>query len=380
MWYNDLDRLYHCDIMNVPLRIIIAGFAIFSMIFGSSNIVFPLIIGKDFSSNWTMANLGWCLATVLIPMVGYYGAMIFDADNKKYLRPLHKHIVSGLMLLLMLMFLGVVSRGINVSFGGIHIVSDRVPELIFNIAFCAITTILAWHPGKIVQLLGVIFTPLKFGGILIIVVGAIYFADSSIPQSTVSKSTALSEGFKWGYQTMDLLAAFIASASIYHYIKGILPKYQENNKKLLLKYCGWVCFVGGLVLTIVYSGLTFVGAKYSTLLQNVADEALFTKIAEAAMGSYASWFVAIVIAVCCLATNVMLSSVLTDYIYKDIASERLNRRLVLIAVEILTLVISFLGFSTICSYMAIILEKLYPVLIIFVIAKISYYYLKRREN
>ncbi len=366
--------------MNIPLKIIIAGFAIFSMIFGSSNVVFPLILGKNFESNWTIANFGWCLATVLIPMVGYYGAMLFDADNKKYLKPLGKYIISILMFILMMMVLGVVSRGVNVSFGGIHIVSPETYEIIFNLIFCIITIALAWQPGKIVQILGLVFTPLKFGGIIIVILGAIYFSNSNIQLTEFSKPTALTEGFKWGYQTMDLLAAFIVSTSIYVYIKNILPENEKENKNMLLKFCAWACVIGGVVLTIVYSGLAFIGAKYATQLQGVPDEALFTKVAETAMGNYASWFVAIVIAACCLATNIILSSVLTDYIHKDILKEKINRKIILIFVGILTFTISLLGFTTICSYMSIILEKIYPILIIFVMARIVSYYVKKVKN
>lgn len=366
--------------MNTPLKIIVAGFAIFSMIFGSGNVVFPLILGKNFGSNWTIANFGWCLATVLIPMVGYYGAMLFDADNKKYLKPLGKYTISILMFILMMMVVGVISRGVNVSFGGIHIVSPKTPEIIFNLIFCAIAIILAWHPGKIVQILGLVFTPLKFGGILIVILGAMYFAGSEIQLSEFSKTKALTEGFKWGYQTMDLLAAFIVSTSIYIYIKNILPEGKKDDKKLLLKYCAWACFIGGLVLASVYTGLTLIGAKYAIQLQGIADEALFTKVAETAMGNYASWFVAIVIAVCCLATNIILSSVFADYLYKDILREKISRKIILIFVGILTLVISFFGFTKICSYMAIILEKIYPILIIFVMARIISYYAKRIKD
>lgn len=375
-----MDKFYNYNGMNIPIKIITAGFAIFSMIFGSSNVVFPLILGKNFESNWTIANFGWCLATVLIPMIGYYGAMLFDADNKKYLKPLGKYTISILIFVLMMMVLGVVSRGVNVSFGGIHIVSPKTSEIVFNLIFCIITILLAWHPGKIVQLLGLIFTPLKFGGILIVILGAMYFSNSDIQLSEFPKSTALVDGFKWGYQTMDLLASFIMATSIYIYIKSILPEDEKENKKMLLKFCAWTCFIGGLVLAAVYSGLAFIGAKYAIQLQGIADEALFTKVAETAMGNYASWFVAIVISICCLATNIILSSVLTDYIFKDILKEKVNRRIILVSVGILTLAISFFGFTTICSYMGIILEKIYPVLIIFVVARIAVYYTKRIKN
>lgn len=364
--------------MNALRRVTLAGFAIFSMIFGSGNIVFPLMIGKNFDSNWEISNLGWLAATVFIPLMGYFGAMLFDADTKKYLKPFGKHLTATFLLVIMLMVgpFGVVARGINVSFGGIHIVAPNIPEWIFNSVYVSITILLAWNSGKIVQLLGVVFTPLKFGGVALIVLGALYYCNLDIPKSEVSRSIAFTEGFKMGYQTLDLLAAFIMSSSIYLYIKNSLPENERENKKQIIKLCGYACIIGGTVLAIVYTGLSLVGAKYSVILQETADEALFTKIAEVAMGNYASWFVAIVIAACCLATNIILSSAFTDYVYKDILKERFNRSIVLVMVGVVTIAMSFLGFSKLCSLMGLILEKLYPVIIIFVIARITHYYAK----
>lgn len=370
--------------MSIASKVVVAGFAIFSMIFGSSNIVFPLIIGKDFSSNWPFAILGWITATVIIPMTGYFGAMLFEADTKKYLSPIGKHLTFLLMFVIMMMIgpFGVIARGVNVSFGGIHVVAPNINEMLFNILYCALTVVLAWHPGKIVQIIGMVFTPLKFGGIVIIIAGALYLGGSisSIPQSDVSVFDAYLESFKTGYQTMDLLAAFLMATTIYMYIKNSLPEEKKNDKKLLLKFVGMACIVGGLVLTAVYSGLTLVGAQYSTQLQGTANEALFTRVAEIAMGDYASWFVAIVIAACCLATNIVLTSVFTDYVHKDILKEKFNRRLILIIVGILTFAMSLLGFEKICSVMAKILEAVYPAIIIFVAARIVHYYATAKKR
>ena len=359
-------------------RVILAGFAIFAMLFGSGNIVFPFIFGKNFASNWGVANIGWLLAAVIIPMVGYFGSMLFEANTEKYMKPLGKHTTALFMLLVMIMVgpFGVSARCVNVSFGGFHIAFPELSDFVFNSIFCLITIILAWNPGKLVQLMGAIFTPLKFGGLAIVVLAAMYFCDSSIPLSTASVKDAFTGGFEMGYQTMDLIAAFIMTIPIYNYIKNALPEDQRNNKKLLIKFSGWTCFVGGALLAVVYTGLAFVGAEYSTILQGTPDESLFAKIAEVAMGEYAATFVAIVIAVGCLATNIALTTIFTDYVHKTILKEKFNRSVLLIATGITTLLMSALGFAKICSMMAMILSKLYPALIIFVIARITYYYSK----
>jgi len=367
--------------MSIFNRVVVAGFAIFAMLFGSGNIAFPPILGKNFASGWSIANLGWLLAAVVIPMLGYFGSMLFEADTEKYMKPLGKHITALFMLLVMIMVgpFGVSARCVNVAFGGISVAMPDCPVLFFNTIFCAIAVSLAWSPGKLVQLMGTIFTPLKFGGVALVILVAVFMANSSIPTTDFSASKAFIDGFEMGYQTMDLIAAFFMTAPIYLYVKNALPEEKRNDKRLLVKFTGGACAVGGILLAIVYTGLAYIGAKYSTLLTGTADEALFAKIADISMGNFATIFVALVIAVGCLATNVALTAMFTDYIHKKILKEKFNRTAILLITGACNLGMSFLGFAKICSLMAMILSKLYPALIVFVILRIVYYFIAKKE-
>ena len=53
----------------------VAGFAMFSMVFGAGNIVFPLILGRDSTTLSLWGILGWGLTSVLVPTLGYYAAL-----------------------------------------------------------------------------------------------------------------------------------------------------------------------------------------------------------------------------------------------------------------------------------------------------------------
>ena len=367
--------------MSIFNRVVVAGFAIFAMLFGSGNIAFPPILGKNSASVWGMANLGWLLAAVVIPMLGYFGSMLFEAETEKYMKPLGKHITAMFMLLVMIMVgpFGVSARCVNVAFGGISVAMPDCPVLLFNIVFCSIAVILAWNPGKLVQLMGTIFTPLKFGGVAVVIIVAMLIANSEIPATDFSASKAFIDGFEMGYQTMDLIAAFFMTAPIYLYIKNSLPENERSNKKSLVKFTGMACAVGGVLLALVYTGLAYIGAKYSSLLSGTSDEALFAKIADISMGNYATIFVTVVIAVGCLGTNVAITAMFTDYIHKTILKEKFNRNAILLTTGVCTLGMSLLGFAKICSLMAMILSKLYPALIVFVVLRIAYYFMSKKD-
>ncbi|MDR1333496.1 MAG: branched-chain amino acid transport system II carrier protein, partial [Holosporales bacterium] len=207
-------------------------------------------------------------------------------------------------------------------------------------------------------------------------IGALFFCEPHIASSDVAGGvSSLAAGFKTGYQTMDLLAGFMMSSSIFLFIKNALPEKERENRNMIIKFYGYACAIGGLALAIVYSGLVFASAKCSALLADVPAEELFTKAAEISMGSYASWFVAIVMAVCCLATNVILTSVFTDYVNNTILRGKIDRRITLVVVGVLSFMMSLLGFSGICSFLGMILEKVYPLLIVFVIIRIAHHYI-----
>lgn len=370
--------------MKLNTGVFTAGFAIFSMIFGSGNIVFPLIIGKEQSSNFWFGAVGWLLTTVFVPLIGYFGALLFDGSVQKYLKPLGRHLTFLILIVLMMLAgpFGITARGVNVGFGGFAIVSPGLSMFLFNLLFCAITVVLAWHPGKIVQIIGLVFTPLKFGGIAIVVLGAMLLGGklSDVPCSTIAPADCFSNGFNVGFQTMDLLAAFLMSSSVFMFLKQSLPSTERENKRLLLRFSFQACLIAATILSAVYIGLVVIGAQYSSAMQGVPSESIFTKIAEISMGNFASWFVAVVIAVSCMATNIALTSVFTDFISSDVLKNRLNRRVILISVGIITLATSMLGFEKICTILAKILDVLYPFLILFVFARLVMYYAKGRKS
>ena len=363
-------------------KMAVAGFAMFSMIFGSGNTAFPIILGKDYTSNYWVVIAGWLLTTVVVPMSGYFGAFLFDGDNKKFLAPIGQRLTFLLMILLMVMAgpFGVVGRGVNVAFGAIHVVAPEMGDVIFNLIYCVITIVLAWHPGKIVQIIGLVFTPLKFGGVALVVIGALYFGGSfsDIPKSTIPVFECFTDSAKTGFQTMDLLAAFLMGSTVFAYIKNAIG--ENSSKKSFMTFSFGACVVGAIVLTVIYVGLILIGAQYSVALSGTPNESLFTKIALISMGGSASWFVAVIIAVCCLGTNVALSSVFTDFVYKDILKERINRKILLVVTGVATFGASLIGFDEICRILGAVLSAIYPILIIFVVARITYYFSKKMHR
>jgi LIVCS family branched-chain amino acid:cation transporter len=361
----------------------VAGFAIFSTLFGSGNIVFPLMLGRAGAGDWIMPLAGWLVAAVAIPIIGFYGGMLYDADRQKFLSPIGKYCTAAFMFIVMMLAgpFGAVARIINVSFGGFSNLLPQLPLSVFSAIYVLLILMIAYRPDKVVHIVGVIFTPLKFGGLAAVIIGSMWLGGSfPEPSGTAIASDLFKSGLGMGCQTMDLLASVMFTGSIYIYLRDSLPINKRGDKAKLLKFVGVACIIGAAALAAVYIGLLLLGSQYSGQLAGVPDESILGKIAELAMGGGASWFISIVVAVSCLATAVMLCTAFTDYVYTDVLKEKFNRTLILVGSGAAAFVVSLLGFGPICSFLGMVLEKVYPMFMVFIAARMVYYYAIDRKK
>ena len=52
------------------IDVVTAGFALFAMLFGAGNLIFPPMLGYELGSNWGVATIGFILTGVGIPLMG----------------------------------------------------------------------------------------------------------------------------------------------------------------------------------------------------------------------------------------------------------------------------------------------------------------------
>lgn len=360
-------------------KLAIAGFAIFSIIFGSGNIVFPLIVGKMYPDYYFWASLGWVISAVLVTFLGCYVAVLYEGDNTKLLKPMGKYVSFAVMLVIMILTgpLGAMARSVNVSCDCIKTVFPSMNDVAFKALYCLLMTAMAWNPGKLVDLVGRIFTPLKFGGVIGVVILALYFKDPNMPVSEIhtSASSALGNGLAMGYQTMDMLTAFMIMGTICSYIRNAMKNTGQTDIKSasVTVFC-----IAGTILTVVYASLIYLASQYSPMLQNTENAALFPKITELALGASGAWFVAIVISVCCLATNIALTTVFSGYLQNDICRNKVDSKPLILITGTMTFGSSLIGFDKLCAIMGQVLTYLYPALMLFLIVQwIRYYRVNR---
>ncbi len=349
--------------------VLTAGFAMFSMFFGSGNLVFPLLVGKESLHQYPMAILGFIVTAVLVPFLGLIGMILFEGNYRSYFNKLGK-VPSFLLIAIILMLIGpfgVVPRCITVAYGGFNLLFPNLPFALFSLLFCGAIIACIWTKSRIVDIIGLFLTPFKLGGIVILILFGLWFGEGTTQGGTSSPKAFMDALFK-GYQTMDLMAAFFFSSAIVSYLRSHLS--AESDNKTLVKMSVGASLIGALLLTLVYIGFISLGAQYAPYLQDAQPEHLLVAIGGHALGYFAKPVIAIILAVGCLATAVILSTLFVDFLQQDVAKERLKRPQAIYITIAITFVISLLGFSKLMVLLSAILDVAYPALIALAIMNI----------
>lgn len=359
----------NCSPMSYTRLVFVAGFAMFSMFFGSGNLVFPLMIGVKTLDQFHVASIGLMITGVLVPFIGLLSMIYYSGNRQLFFKSLGApaaFVLTFSMLSLMGPF-GVLPRCIIVAHGGVDLIFEGLSAPVFNGVFCAVTAFLAWHRSRIIELIGTFLTPLLLLGIFALIAAGLFLGPAPAP-SNLSTNGALTEGLFQGYQTMDLLAAFFFSATTVIFIARALTTHEDkqNLERLSLT----ACLIGAFLLSLVYLGFVYLGAEYAPVLCDVAPEKLLVVIAEQSLGPLALPLAAIVIALATLTTATILASLFADFLQKDMLQEKIPRWLALIITLIIGYTFSLLGFSDLASWIANALMIAYPALIGYALAKI----------
>lgn len=349
--------------------ILSTGLAMFSMFFGSGNLVFPLIVGQLSDGHYLLSFLGIFLTGVLVPFLGILAILLFNGDQNAFFSRLGRHAVFlfPLFALSLMGPFGVLARCVTVAHGAFRLLSPESSLWIFSLVSCGVIFFLTISKSRIVTLLGSVLTPLLLASLAAIA----YFgltATSLPPAQEVGAWNGFKEGIFQGYQTMDLLAAFFFSTFVIKHLRG--HKNIVENPGSTLRVFIQSSIVGAGLLSGIYLLLVLLGAAFTPQLADVPRELMLGHVAEIALGSWAAPIVCIAVVLACLTTAIVLTSLFSDFLKKEIAKDRIPTWISLAITLAITFFMSTLEFSGIMKILGPILEYTYPALIVLTVVGI----------
>lgn len=362
--------------MKRSIAILSTGFALFSMFFGSGNLVFPITVGEQSAGHYGFAALGILLTGVIVPFLGVFAMVLYNGNLPNFFRLFGAKgtfIFSFLALALMGPF-GVLARCLTVAHGASLLLMPKLSLPVASLFFCMIIFIFSFNKSSLLSRLGLFLTPFLLFSIAMIAFFG--FKAGSFPISVEgTKWSALKMGFFQGYQTMDLLAAFFFS----HFVIAQLKKEQTNQqivlRPTLLSHFCQSALVGGALLAIVYFALVLLGWLYSPFLIEVAPQKRLGVIATEALGSFAAPIVCVAIILACMTTAIVLTSLFADFLRKNI---KINHPFSLLVTLLIGFFVSTFDFAAIAKLISPILEAIYPALIALTLFNIAAFFFNKQ--
>ncbi|WP_195336005.1 branched-chain amino acid transport system II carrier protein [Paraclostridium bifermentans] len=352
--------------MNKNKDILIIGFALFSMFFGAGNLIFPPYIGISSGSSWLISFLGFILADVGIILLSIIaiskaGSLqnVIGRAGKKFGITLE-----FLMMLCLGPILVIPRTGATTFEMSILPLAKNFNPVLFSVIFFSITLLLTIKPTKVMDIIGKFLTPILLLSLAFLIVKGIVSPIGNLEY--VNSSDLFITGVTQGYQTMDALGigGIVALIMTSLVSKGYTDK--NENISLAIKSALIAC-VG---LTIVYGGLTYLGATASSLYDtNISQTALLINITHHLLGNTGTIMLAIVVGFACLTTSIGLTSVTAKF-FEDLTNEKLKYEHIVIFICVFSAIVSNFGVDKIIQIAIPILSLIYPVTIVLVVMNI----------
>ena len=343
--------------------ILTIGFALFSMFFGSGNVIFPPYLGLQCGRMWFGGFAAYYVADVLLAVLALF-ALLQVGSSKQLMERLGKKaaVVLTTVIILCIGPLLAIPRTAATTYElGIGELLPSVSPVLFSVLFFALILALSIRESSVIDIIGKFLTPaLLLGLAVMILVGMIH--PIGHVSDTVQVESVLETGIEAGYQTLDVLAALVFGAVL---VKSADEKgYHEEESRLRVLVGASV--VAGVLLLLVYLGLAWLGASASEVYPpEISRASLVISIVQRLLGRPGLVLFSVVVALACITTAVGLVSSTADH-FATISGRKVSYRLCVIVICVFSALVSNLGLDTIISVAAPILGLVYPPVLVLV--------------
>ncbi|MBQ3091793.1 MAG: branched-chain amino acid transport system II carrier protein [Clostridia bacterium] len=342
--------------------ILVIGFAMFAMFFGAGNLIFPPYLGMVGGDQWFTGFLAFIIADgglavlTVLAMIRKDGSFWCVIDR---IGDLPAKILASVAILTVGPMLCIPRTCATTFEMGIVPLFPGFNTWVFSIIFFGIVYLLTIRPSAVVDIIGKFLTPLLLIVLAVLVVIGIINPIGEIADVTLVDSIA-KEGILAGYQTMDVLVSLAVTLMLV----GNAARKGYNSKKERMGVISKASAVALLGLSLVYGGLTYLGATTSLLGLGVGmnQTALVVMITETLLGKVGIVLLSVIVFFACLTTAIGLVSAAADF-FSELSNGRVKYGLLVALICIFAAVIANVGISMIIALASPVLNIIYPVLL-----------------
>lgn len=357
--------------------VIILGFALFAMFFGSGNVLFPPFLGLECGPEWLQGIGSYMISDILVAMLIFVAAVRIDGDVNSVTARLGK-VPGKLILCIATVCIGplfCIPRAAATTFDmlitPVFGATSFLWISIFVILFFTLTYFLCVKPNNVCDIIGKYLTPGLIIFIVFMVVKGIAtpigpYADSPMVDNVIQN------GVIAGYQSMEVFGGLSVVSVVMASVKG--KGYSEKKSQVkVVTMTTLVCFICLLMASV---GMSYLGATASTLYDNSISQAvLVVNIAGHLFGNLGGVFLGILAGLACLTTAVGLTSGTAEYFSESFPKLKYER--IVLGCCILGVLIACMGLKTIIAFAVPVLSLLYPVIVLMVIMSLFHYQIRK---
>ena len=344
---------------------IVVGFALFAMFFGAGNVVFPPYLGMHAGEQWANGFLFYFIADIGLALVAMFA--ILHAGGADNITGRIGHAASNVLMCAVILCIGPMvaiprTAATTLEMSVTPFFSGMSP-VVFSIIFFAVILLLSIKQSAVIDIVGKILTPALLIGLLVLIVKGFVSPIGDIIDTGVSASEVTVNGIKSGYQTMDVLAAMAFGIIIL----SSADEKGYTDSKSAAKMIGIAAALSGVLLMIVYFGLTYLGATASTVFPTDISRAnLVIGIVELLLGKAGLIIFAIVVALACITTAVALVSSAASFFAK-LADDKISYGVFVVVICVSSAIISNLGLDMIIAIATPVLDIVYPPMLVLIL-------------
>lgn len=337
---------------------IVVGFALFSMFFGAGNVIFPPYLGFGAGTQWVNGFLFYFIADIGLALFALF--TLLKVGGSENITGRIGSVASNILMSAIILCIGpmvAIPRTAATTFEmSVAPLISGVSPVVFSVAFFIVVLLLSIRQSAVIDVVGKVLTPALLIGLLVLIIKGIISPLGSIVNPHVDSSFVIVNGIKSGYQTMDVLAALAFGIII---LKSAQEKGYSDARESS-KMIRAAAVIAGVLLLIVYFGLTYLGATSASLFSlGISRAELVIGIVERLLGKVGLVIFAVVVALACMTTAVALVSSAASF-FEKLTKGRLSYATLVIIICVFSAVISNLGLDRIVAVASPILDIVYP--------------------
>ena len=342
------------------LDTIIIGFALFAIFFGAGNLIFPAYLGVTAGENWGITTLAFLisdplLSIIAVMVVASLGGSALNVGRR--IHPLFASALAAICVLLIGPIFAVPRTGASTHEIFVQSYFPSAPQWITSLVFFGIVLWITYKENSVMDAIGKYLTPILLLILFLIFVGAVLQPNASF--AATDRTGLFAQGFKEGYQTMDVLGAPLLAGVV---MKDITRRGYLNKKDQFRMMFG-VGIVAFILLALVYSTLAYSGASMSTVIDSTAQRAaMLTTIVKNLLGSWGQLAMGLAVCFACLTTAIGLTTTCGQY-FEEVSKGKISYKKTILVTVAVEFIISLVGVDSLINLAVPVLTFIFPIMI-----------------